>query len=75
MKHHWYFNENFFTKEEVKKINKTILINRDKNWNDIHQGSLKKCEVIVSQYKECKLILKKAVEYLHFINDRQGDHS
>jgi PKHD-type hydroxylase len=69
MKHHWYFNENFFTKEEVKKINKTILINRDKNWNDIHQGSLKKCEVIVSQYKECKLILKKAVEYLHFINN------
>jgi PKHD-type hydroxylase len=69
MKHQWYYNENFFSKEEIKKINKTILKNRDKNWVDKYPVGLKKCQVVMSEYKECKFILNKAVEYLHFINN------
>jgi PKHD-type hydroxylase len=70
MRYHWYVHENFFSKKEIKKINKTIILNKDKDWKDGPSlSSSKKCEVNISQYNSCKSVLNKAVEYLYYINN------
>jgi PKHD-type hydroxylase len=69
MKYHWYYNQDFFSKDEIKEINDTITKNKVSNWNDIATGSSKNCEVTIAEYSECKPILNKAVEYLYHINN------
>ena len=69
MKYHWYYNQDFFSKDETKQLNDLIVKNKNINWLDVASGSSKNCEVIISDYGNCKPILNKAVEYLYHINN------
>jgi PKHD-type hydroxylase len=70
MKYYWYYNQNFFSKKELKMLNELIIKNKNTNWVDGNaKHSSKNCEVIISDYNKCKSILNKAVEYLYYINN------
>jgi PKHD-type hydroxylase len=69
MKYHWYYNQDFFSKDETKQLNDLIIKNKNIDWSDTTIGSSKNCEVIISDYGKCKSILNKAVEYLYHINN------
>jgi PKHD-type hydroxylase len=70
MHHHWYTNKGFFSKKEIKELNKIMIDNETKNWLDTPSDKTsKKCQVIITPYGYCKPILNKAVEYLNYINN------
>ena len=69
MKYHWYYNQNFFSKDEIKEINSLIVKNKNGTCIDKPSDSSKKCEVVISEYSKSKSILNKATEYLYHINN------
>ena len=66
----YWFHQNFFSLKEIKKINKTILENKDPNQIDFPAEHITKInEVTICKYFYLKNIFCKFRNYIEFINN------
>jgi PKHD-type hydroxylase len=61
MKCHWYTEENFFSKKEIKEINTLVNKHHNPNYKDIPADTVKKCTVKITD----SVYLKQYVKKLH----------
>jgi hypothetical protein len=71
MKCHWYTEENFFSKKEIKEINTLVNKHHNPNYKDIPADTVKKCTVKITdsvylkQYvKNYTIKLKKLILFI-----------
>lgn len=70
MKLDWYLEENFFSKKEIKDINKLINEHHNPNFNDSPADRIKKCDVKITQSKYLKSYVKRIHDKIEEINSR-----
>lgn len=68
MKLHWHIEENFFSKNDIEKINSLVYKNSLKNGKDYPADNIKKCDVKIVFAKHLKKYLEKIYDKVQEIN-------